>query len=354
MTRSDLTLLAERAAQTQSVPDLAWQCLRAAASDDIVARNVRAWDGWRLVPRAFRTRGEADLRTTLFGVGLAAPVLAAPVALGELGRRGTVRAIAKGTAAAGTTLVLSASSRHLSGAVRAEQERYFAQVYITEDRGLLRETVSGLAEQGVAAVFVTVDHLGIGHQQPFRTRARELVADADRPALGTIAAQVRLEDIALVREASGLPVVAKGVLHPVDAVDAVDAGAAGVVVSNHGGRQVSNSVASADRLAEVADALAGRAVVLADSGIRSAGDVAVALGLGADAVLIGRPIVEAAWTAGDEAVEAYLRSVTEELGGTLTLAGIATAASIDRSYLVRDEGWAGAAGEHAAAKGALR
>ena len=316
------------------VPDIAWRALEGAAAPEAIAENIAAWRRWRLVPRAFRTRTETDLSLTLFGVRLAHPVLAAPVALADAGRLGTAAALAAGAAKTGSSLVLSASAHHRADEVgRHLSDGWFAQVYLPEDRELIRPRLAALREHGARAAFLTVDQLNITYQQPFRAWALALPADVGAPPFGVPASSLSLDDIAFVADATGLPVVVKGILHPEDAAEAVAAGAAGVVVSNHGGRQIAGSVTAAEQLADVVAAVAGRAPVLVDSGIREARDVAVALALGASAVLIGRPLVAAAWRGGEDAVAAHLSEIADELRGALTLAGVPDLAGIGPGLL---------------------
>jgi len=145
---------------------------------------------------------------------------------------------------------------------------------------------------------------------------------------------LRPVDIARLREWTHLPVLVKGVLHPDDARAVLDAGAAGVVVSNHGGRQVDGAVATLDALPGVVEAVGRRGAVLLDSGVRCGADVVVALALGADAVLLGRPWVYGLGLAGRAGVVHALRCLLADLDLTMAMAGLASVADVDRSVLV--------------------
>lgn len=315
-----------------SVPELAWRALEGGASEELLRRNEDDWRQYRLLPRVFRSAGAAETRLRLFGVDLAAPIVAAPVHITELGRAGAIGATAAGVARAGSTLVLSGGAFARSAEVREHVPAYFQQIYLPEDRSRLLPHLAQLRDRGAAALFFTVDQLHTPYQHAFRRWVRELSPPEAEPA-PPAATSVTLDDIGFLREASGLPVVVKGVLHPRDAVAAVDAGAAGVVVSNHGGRQIAGSVTSAQVLPEVVDALEGRVPVLVDSGLRTASDIAVALALGADAVLLGRPVVRAAWRGGSEAVATVIAELADELANIITLAGAGSLTDWDRQFI---------------------
>jgi isopentenyl diphosphate isomerase/L-lactate dehydrogenase-like FMN-dependent dehydrogenase len=144
---------------------------------------------------------------------------------------------------------------------------------------------------------------------------------------------VTFADIEWACETVGLPVLVKGILNPDDAVAAVECGASGVVVSNHGGRQLDGAIATADALPGVVDAVAGRVPVLVDGGIRSGADVMKALAIGASAVLVARPIIWGLVVDGADGVAAVLKEFTEELGHTMALSGARTVADINRRHV---------------------
>jgi 4-hydroxymandelate oxidase len=146
---------------------------------------------------------------------------------------------------------------------------------------------------------------------------------------------ITFEDIAWLAEVSGLPVVVKGVVRGDDAVRCVDAGARGIDVSNHGGRQLNDGVATVDALAEVVDAVAGRAEVYVDGGIRRGADVVKALSIGATAVMVGRPVLWALATGGTDGVVTLLDWFAEEVRRTMALCGAQTVGALDRSLVVR-------------------
>ncbi|NQX10738.1 alpha-hydroxy-acid oxidizing protein [Microbacteriaceae bacterium VKM Ac-2855] len=321
-----------------SAPDLAVAYLEGVAGDGrIAAENEQAWHRYAIVPRMFRTPTAVDTSLSLFGLDLDFPVLVAPSAAHGLGAPEGEVGTAEGAHRAGTAVVLSqAASRDVEDVAAAGP--YLQQIYLTEDRSVLVPFIERTVAAGARALILTLDQPGSEYQHPFRrnaiagTRPRRPPVDVTAPG-ARLAASVTLDDIAWMRERSGVPVVVKGVLHPQDAVDAIDAGADGVVVSNHGGRQIGGSITSAQALPEVVDAVAGRVPVLADSGLRSEDDVFRALALGADAALIGRPVVRALWRGGADAVAEELGALRDAFEHLLRLAGVADLAGIRRDHL---------------------
>lgn len=311
--------------------------LEGVAGDGRIAReNEESWHRYAIVPRMFRTPTVIDTGLELFGLKPAFPVLVAPSAAHGLGHPDGEVGTAAGAARAGTAIVLSqTASRDVEevGAVGP----YLQQIYLPEERGLLAPFLERTVAAGARALVLTVDQPGSVYQHPFRRGVG--FAGPGRPPLDAAlpgarpAASVRLGDIAWLREATGLPVLVKGVLHPQDAADAIDAGAGGVMVSNHGGRQIGGTISAAQALPAVVDAVAGRVPVLADSGIRTEDDVFRALALGADAALIGRPVVRALWRGGADAVAEELLALREAFEHLLRLAGVADLAGIGRDHV---------------------
>ena len=217
--------------------------------------------------------------------------------------------------------------------------RWWQQLYVLRDRGLTREVAASAAALGAGALVVTGDAPVLGRR---RAGKETLPPEVRRSAPGVgerpgaeLADDVTLADAVALAAATGLPFWVKGVLRADDAERAVDAGAAGVVVSNHGGRQLDGAVATATALPEVAAAVAGRAGVLVDGGVRSGRDVVTALALGADAVLLGRPQLWALATGGAEGVEALLAGLREEVVEVLRLCGLGSPADVGPDLLSR-------------------
>ena len=299
------------------------------AGDEVSLHEAEpAWRDVRLRPRVLRDVSCIDTSVELLGSRLATPVLAGPTALHGLACPEGEPATARGVASAGSLLVLSSrASRRLEDVPVGP---WWFQAYAMRDRGRTLALTQRAVAAGATAVVLTGDvpYLGARHGM---TRL-ELQGPADPgteqdPSAG-------LEVIGQLAAASGLPVLVKGVLRGDDAAACLAAGAAGVVVSNHGGRQLDRALASAAALPEVAAAVAGRGLVLVDGGIRSGLDVLCALALGADAVLLGRPILWALAADGADGVAQCLRAVTDDLAAAMGLAGARSLAEVT-SDLVR-------------------
>ncbi len=298
-----------------------------------LAEARRAWREVRLRPRVLRDVGDVDTSCELFGSRLATPVGVAPTALHALADPDGERATAEGARAAGALMVVSTrSSLPLEQIVPLGQvaprdqttaRPWWLQVYVLRDRGVTSDLVRQAADSGASALVLTGDTPYVGA----KARGVDLpqVAQPPRaqqdPTLG-------LDVIGWLAELSGLPVLVKGVLRGDDAAAVVAAGAAGVVVSNHGGRQLDRALATARALPEVVDAVAGRVPVLVDGGVRSGLDALCALALGARAVLLGRPVLWALAADGAAGVTACLRAVEEDLARCMALAGAATLADV--------------------------
>jgi len=317
------------------------------ADDELtLADNVAAWSRLRLRPRVLRDVGTVDTGSTVLGTPIPAPILVAPTAYQRLAHPDGEVAVARGVAAARSLLVVSTRTsipvEHIAAAA-PEGLRWF-QVYVLQDRGWTEELIRRAARAGCTALVVTADTPMLGNRVRDRRNnfaPPELIA-AGLPVpleLDPTNAAVRqdpgltFDDIEWLRGIADLPVVVKGVLRGDDAVACIDAGAAAVAVSNHGGRQLDTVAASADVLAEVADAVGERAEVYVDGGIRRGTDVIKAVALGARAVLVGRPVLWALATGGAEGVRALLDGMRAELAWALALCGVPSVAAISRDLV---------------------
>jgi len=324
------------------------------AGDELTLReNVEAWRRWRLRPRVLTGVDAVSTAVELFGGPLSMPLLVAPVAYQRLvdpeGEVGMARAATE----AGTAMCLStlATTRPAELAAAVPPGRRWFQLYCFRDGAITQALVDEAVDSGFEAIVVTVDAPPGGNRERDRRTGFKIPAGLGVPsvtaALGAERAVTIAETFALMNPALGwsdledlvsstnLPVLVKGLLTPEDAELAVEHGAAGVIVSNHGGRQLDRALASGDALPEVVDAVGGRVPVLVDGGIRRGVDVAIALALGADAVLVGRPVLWGLAAAGSGGARRVLELLREELELTLALCGCASPAELTRAHVRR-------------------
>jgi len=324
------------------------------AGDEVTLReNVAAWGHWRLRPRVLNDVREVSTRAEVLGKPVGLPVLVAPVAYQRMGHPEGERAMAAGAAAAGTVMCLStlSTTRPTEVAAAAPEGRRWFQLYAFKDAGVTRALMEEAIEAGFEAVVVTADAPPGGNRERDRRNGFTLPAELGAPSLsaavGSGKALTIEETFALMNhgltwaDVEGLasecsvPVLVKGILTPEDAGLALEHGAAGVVVSNHGGRQLDRSLATAEALPEIADTVAGRAALLVDGGIRRGIDVATALALGADAVLVGRPALWGLAAGGSAGVARVLELLREELELALGLLGCTGVSQLARGHVRR-------------------
>jgi isopentenyl diphosphate isomerase/L-lactate dehydrogenase-like FMN-dependent dehydrogenase len=372
-----------RAAAKRALPQMVWAYLDGGAEDERTMRSNReVFSNWRLRQRVLTGHKDVDTTVSVGGETLALPIILSPTGLTGLAHWSGELAAAQSAERAGTRLALSTASSYSIEEVADGTERdHWFQLYPWGDRSVpgssfMDSMLDRAKEAGYRTLVVTVDvplqgnrtgerRTGMGHP-PILTPRRILDA-AIRPAwwyglLGhkrmtmrnithtpgakgavqSVAIQSRQirpdltwGDVASLRERWDGPFVVKGVLDADDAVRAVDeVGATGVVVSNHGGRQLNGAIASLDALPAVVDAVGDRATVLIDGGVRSGTDVVTALALGADAVMIGRPYIYGLAVAGGDGVTAILEILANEIRQALTLMGVASVADLTRDDLL--------------------
>lgn len=312
-----------------------------AGDETTVTANREAWRDWWLRPRVLRDVADVDLTTTLLGTEVTSPVLVAPTGYqGQVHREGEV-ASARAAAGAGALFVLSTRASCRLEDVAAVAGPWWLQVYVLRDRGITDEVVRRSAEAGARALVLTGDTPVVssrtrrGGFDPYRaaTMARDLTGVRDVAAYEQ-APDVTYAEIARLREVSGgLPVVVKGVLRADDARACLDAGAAAVWVSNHGGRQLDGVVPTARALPEVVDAVAGDAEVYVDGGVRHGRDVLRALALGARGVGLGRGVLWALAVDGSHGVAELLAAFNADLTVALSLAGARSPADVTRDLV---------------------
>lgn len=350
----------ERAA-ADHLPQPIYDYFASGAGDEATARdNLAAWNHWRLRPRVLVDVSACDTTTTVLGQRLAAPVLTAPCALNALAHPEGERAVARATAALGLTQVVSTFSAYpledIAAAAPAGQ-RWF-QLYCFKDRGLTAALVRRAEAAGYAALCVTADTPQAGlRERDMRNRfqlpvgiAPQALAQAqadsfrDDHSAATAPHQnlahlldpgLTWELLGWLRSITSLPILLKGVMSAEDTRLAVQHGVAGVIVSNHGGRQLDGCLPTAAALPEVVSAAQGQLEVLVDGGLRRGSDVLKALALGARAVLVGRPYVWALAVAGEAGVHQALSLLLNELRLSLALAGCARVADLTPDRVTR-------------------
>ncbi|WP_343298882.1 alpha-hydroxy acid oxidase [Streptomyces sp. SID1034] len=332
------------------LPADAYDYLEGGAADERTVRwNAEAYERLALLPRVLTGTSGVDTRRTLYGTELPSPVLLAPTASHGLFHPEAEAATVRGAAAAGAlTTVSTFSTLTLEEIGAAATGPWWFQLYVQRDRALTADLVGRARAAGASACVVTVDTPVTGlrerdlrngfalpsHGTPANLVGVDGAADRDNsdPAHRgihdpRIDPAVGWSDLEWLRTVSGLPVLAKGVVRPDDARRAADAGI-GVWMSNHGGRNLDTAIAPLTMLPAVADAVAGRVLVLVDGGIRRGTDVVKALALGADAVAIGRPYVWGLAADGAEGVTAALRALHRETELALALLGAPDLASL--------------------------
>jgi isopentenyl diphosphate isomerase/L-lactate dehydrogenase-like FMN-dependent dehydrogenase len=343
----------ERAAAERLEPGVLGYFAGGAGDEVTLRENVGAWRRWRLRPRMLA--GVEDVRTSteVLGAEASMPVLVAPVAYQRLVNEEGEAGMAQAAAEAGAVMCLStlATARPSEVAAAVPEGRRWFQLYCFRDEAVTRALMEEAVDSGFEAIVVTVDApRGGNRERDLRTGFKipeGLGVPSVQAALGSDRAVTieetfglmdptldwsNIEDLA---SECSLPVLVKGVLTAEDATLAVEHGAAGIVVSNHGGRQLDCTLASADALPEVVDAVAGRVPVLVDGGVRRGADAAIALALGADAVLVGRPVLWGLAVGGAEGARRVLELLREELELTLVLCGCASPEQLTRAHLQR-------------------
>ncbi|MGB9185836.1 MAG: alpha-hydroxy-acid oxidizing protein [Solirubrobacteraceae bacterium] len=337
----------------------------AAGREDTMRANESAFRRWRIVPRMLRDVSDRDLSVTVLGTELPAPVGLAPMGVQTIVHPEGELAVARAAAAVGLPIAVSTVSGSTLEeiAAAADGPKWF-QLYWPGNREFAASLLARAEAAGYEAVLVTLDTFLPGWKprdlqrawQPFLegTGIANYIADPvfcgllerspeeDRQAaIGQFVAQftnprLTWAELEFLRSQTTLPIALKGILHPDDARAAREHGIDGVVVSNHGGRQVDGAIASLDALPAIVDAVGGEMEILLDSGVRSGADVVKALALGADAVLLGRPYLWGLAVAGEQGVLAVLRAILAEFDLTIGLTGHSRPAELGPGLLVRE------------------
>ncbi len=322
------------------------------AGDELtLGENLEAWRRWRLRPRMLVDTSVIATGVELFGAPLSMPVLVAPVAYQRVASPEAEVGMARAAATAGTVMCLStlATTTPTEVAAAAPGGRRWFQLYRFRDEAVTRALMDEAVGAGFEAIVVTVDAPPGGNRERDHRTGFEIPPEITVPSLVAALGPERAwtvsetfdlmtramgwEDFAEIAAEAGVPVMPKGILTPEDAVLAVEHGAAAVVVSNHGGRQLDRVSATGDVLAEIVDAVDGRIPVLVDGGIRRGVDVAIALALGADAVLVGRPALWGLAGGGEAGAARVLEILRAELELTLALCGCTAPRELTRAHL---------------------
>jgi lactate 2-monooxygenase len=357
----------EAAAREKLSPEAYGYVAGAAGSEGTARNNREAFDRWRIVPRMLRDTSRRDLAREILGTPLPAPFMLAPIGVQSIIHEDGELATARAAAATGVPFILSTAASNTIEAVAeaaGDHPRWY-QLYWPSDAEVTKSFLRRAEDAGFSAVVVTLDtfHLawrprdlaaaylpflrGIGNQIYFSDDAfnEPLEKSFEDDQMASIGRWVSVythqdatwEKLDVVRDNTNLPVLLKGILHPKDAARAADIGVDGIVVSNHGGRQVDGSIASLEALPAIADAVPDGYPVLLDSGVRSPADAFKAIALGASAVLLGRPYAWSLALGGEDGVATYLKCFLAELDLTLALSGYNSFGEVGREALIRSE-----------------
>ena len=350
----------ERSAAARLDPGAYGYIAGGAGAESTMRANLEAFGRHRIRPRMLSGNATRDLSADVLGLHSPAPFLLAPIGVLSIAHEDAEPAVGRASASSGVPMVLSGAATHSLEEVAETGCPRWYQLYWPNDRDLCASFVARAEAAGYTAIVVTLDTLMLGWRPrdlrsaylPFLhgegcgvyfsdpVFLSRLAKPPDEDPL-TAAATMLMhfpnlgltwDDLDWLRSATSLPLLVKGVLRADDARLALEHGIDGVIVSNHGGRQVDGAIAALDALVEVRDALPD-AVVLMDGGIRCGADVVKAVALGADAVLLGRPYAYALAVGGQRGVEELIQNLTAEIDLTLALAGAASARELDRSWL---------------------
>jgi lactate 2-monooxygenase len=331
-----------------------------AGSESTVRANLEAFGRWRIRPRMLTGNVVRDISVDVLGMHSPGPFFLAPIGVLSIAHEEAEVAVGQASASSGVPMLLSSAATHSIEEVAATNAPRWFQLYWVNDREICESFVRRAEAAGYGAIVVTLDTLTLGWRPRdlrqaylpfikgegcgqyftdpvFLSRLAKSPQEDMLTAAATMLATfpnlgLTWDDLDWLRQQTKLPILVKGVLTAEDARRALEHGIDGVVVSNHGGRQVDGAVAALDALVEVRDALPD-AVVLMDGGIRCAADVLKAVALGANAVLLGRPYAYALTVGGRRGVEELIKSLLAEIDLNLALAGGTSIRDLDRSWL---------------------
>ncbi len=334
------------------LPESVFDYIAGGAEDEVSLRwNREAYGRWALRPRVLTDVSRRDLSATVLGTRISMPVIVAPTAFHGLVHPEGEVATAKGAAAADTVFVASTiSNRTLEDIAAAAAGPKWFQLYVYKDRTVTEDLVRRAVDAGYRALCLTVDTPLLGRREKdarnrftlppgleianLRGAGLEEIPDAERDSafakyvVDLLDPSLTWRDVEWLKSTSGLPVVVKGIMTAEDAALAAEHGVDGVIVSNHGGRQLDSTLGTLDVLPEVVAAVKGRVDVYVDGGVRRGTDVLKAIALGARAVLVGRPILWGLAIGGAEGVRAVLEHLRTEFDVAMALAGQASVSKL--------------------------
>lgn len=333
----------------ERLPKEEYDYIAGGATDEIsIERNRKAYESWALRPRVLRDVSALDLSTTVLGTQVSLPVLIAPCGGHKRAHPDGELATYRAAAACGTILAVSANSNtSFEDLSKAAKGHLWVQLYPFRDREMTKEWLQRAQASGYKAICVTLDsqwppkrerNIRNDYRRSRGVNYPKGGADTPRPAgragEGSDPAAT-WKDLEWIKSATALPVVAKGIMTGEDVELCAEVGADAVIVSNHGGRHLDNTLATIEVLAEAVAAAKGKLEVLLDGGIRRGADVVKAIGLGAKAVFIGRPLFWGLAVGGEQGVVRVLNILREEIEITMAKCGRPTIASIDSTVVVK-------------------
>lgn len=323
----------ERAARTRVDP-VAWEYIASGAADEITLRwNVEAWRSVPLVPRQLREVDAVDLSVTLAGHQLSHPIILAPTAFHTLAHPDGEVGTARGARAANAGMVLSSYSTIPVEEVAKEKPPVFwFQLYV-QDRAYTEALIRRAVSAGATAIAVTVDTPTGGARNRQQRSGFTFPLNVPHVSGGKAEHSLVWSDLDWIARIASVPIFLKGVLHPDDAERAVKWGAAGIMVSNHGGRNLDTATSTFDALAPITERVDGRIPVIVDGGIRRGTDIVKAFAHGASAVMIGRPYVHGLAVNGAAGVESVVGILRTEVEMAMALCGCKNLKEIDRSII---------------------
>lgn len=327
------------------MPDAVRVLIQGGAGDgQIVQANVDAWKRWSVRQRALVDVVSCDTSTTVLGEHLSVPIMIAPSGMHGLVHPDGEVATAQAATKAGVLMVLSMAASRTPEEVGAEASSFWMQMYWGQDRGLVKEVVERAQAAGASALCLTVDLPVKPFLNAEMRRAQAALKNEPTPLMPrqfhggdrlgwNHDPRLTWSDLEWLASLSPLPIVLKGITNGADARHAIDAGARGIIVSNHGGRSLAHGVTTAAVLPEVVEEADGQIEVLVDGGIRSGADVLRAVALGARSVLVGRPPLWGLKLGGAAGAARVIELLREELEITMAMAGASTLADIGPGML---------------------